>query len=86
MSNEDLDAAITRARKEVELYRAERDNRSQGQRFVEDVITSIGKDVLRTAGKGALLWAGKNFASKVLQNEELGDFIARGGPKKEKNK
>ncbi len=86
MSNEDLDAAITRARKEVELYRAERDNRSQGQRFVEDVITSVGKDVLRTAGKGALLWAGKNFAIKVLQNEELGDFIARGGPKKEKNK
>lgn len=86
MSNEDLDAAIIRARKEVDLYRAERDNRSQGQRFVEDVITSIGKDVLRTAGKGALLWAGKNFATKVLQNEELGDFIARGGPKKEKNK
>lgn len=86
MSNEDLDAAIIRARKEVELYRAERDNRSQGQRFVEDVLTSIGKDVLRTAGKGALLWAGKNYATKVLKNEELGDFIARGGPKKEKNK
>ena len=86
MSNEDLDAAITRARKEVELYRAERDNRSQGQRFVEDVITSVGKDVLRTAGKGALLWAGKNFATKVLNNGELGEFIARGGPKKDKNK
>lgn len=87
MSNEDLDAAITRARKEVELYRAERDNRSQGQRFVEDVLTSIGKDVLKTAGRGALLWAGKNYATKVLKNEELGDFIARGGaPKKDKNK
>ena len=86
MSNEDLDVAITRARKEVELYRAERDNRSQGQRFVEDVITSIGKDVLRTAGKGALLWAGKKFASEVLNDNELGEFIARGGPKKEKNK
>lgn len=86
MSDEELQKSIDRVRKEVELYRAERDNRSQGQRFVEDVLTSIGKDVLRTAGKGALLWAGKKFASEVLNDDELGDFIARGGPKKEKNK
>ena len=77
MSDEDLDKAITRARKESELQRLERDNRSTGQKFVEDVLTSTGKKVLITAGTGALLWAGKQFATKVLDEPELGEYITK---------
>ena len=84
MTDDELMSAINRTKREVDLYKAERDNRSQGQRFVEDVITGIGKDVLKTAGRGALLYAGKQFATKVLNDPDLGDFIARGGPKKDK--
>ena len=84
MSDEDLETAINRARKEGELQRLERDNRSQGQKFTEDVLTSIGKTVLTKAATGALLWAGKKFASEVLNDEELGTFIANGGPEKKK--
>ena len=84
MSDEDLQKSIDRVRKESELLRLERDNRSQGQKFVEDVLTSVGRDVIRKAGTGALLYAGKQFAIKILGDEELGEFISRGGPKKEK--
>ena len=84
MSDEELSSAINRARNEATLYREERNNRSEGQKFVEDVLTRIGKDVLTNMGKGALLWAGKEFATKVLDKPELGEFMSRGGPEKKK--
>lgn len=88
MSNEDLDAAITRARKEVDLYRAERDNRSQGQKFVEDVLTSVGKSLIIGAATGGLKYAAKKFVESALGDQELANamFGNNGGGGKKKNK
>ena len=86
MSDEDLDAAITRARKENDLYQAERNNRSQGQRFVEDVLTQTGKRVLTTALTGAALYAAKSFISNEFDKKEFADFVAKGGAGKKKDK
>ena len=85
MSDEDLTTAINRAKREFELYRNERDNRSATQKFVEDVITGIGRDVLKTAGRGAIQYAGRQFVAKTLENEELADAMF-GGKKKKKDK
>ena len=79
MSDQELVEAINRARKEVDLYRAERDNRSQGQRFVEDVLNSVGKAVVIGAATGGLKYAGKQFVSKALENPDLANAMFGGG-------
>lgn len=88
MSDEDLNKAINRAKREYELYKNERDNRSATQKFVEDVITGIGKDVIKMAGRGAIQYAGRQFVSKSLENPELANamFGGGGGGKKKKKK
>lgn len=84
MSNEELQSYIDRNRKEVELHDLERRNMSEGQKFAEDVVKSVGRKVITTAASGALLYAGKVAATKLLNDPELGEYIARGGPKKDK--
>lgn len=89
MTDEELVAAIKRAKNEVDLYRAERDNRSQGQRFVEDVLTSVGKSVIIGAATGGLKYAGKKFVESALGDQELANAMFGnngGGKKKNKHK
>lgn len=90
MPMEDLDKAITRARKELDLYNAERNNRSAAQKFVEDVLTSVGKTVIISAVTGGLNYAGKQFVEKSLENPELATAMFGnnngGGKKNKKNK
>lgn len=89
MTDEELLSAIKRAKNEVELYRAERDNRSQGQRFVEDVLTSVGKSVIIGAATGGLKYAGKQFVEKGLGEPDLANAMfggGGGGGKKKKKK
>ena len=87
MSKEDLKEAIERSRMELDLYNNERNNRSASQKFVEDVITSVGKDVLKMAGRGAIQYAGRQFVTKSLDNPDLANaMFGGGGGKKKKNK
>ena len=86
MTDQELADAIVRVKKEVDLYRAERDNRSQGQRFVEDVLNSVGKAVIIGAATGGLKYAGKQFVSKALENPDLANAMFGGGGGKKKNK
>lgn len=86
MTDEDLDKALTRARKENDLYNAERNNRSQTQKFIEDVLQSVGKTILIDAGKGAIKYTGRQFVLKALENEDLADAMFGGGGKKKKKK
>jgi len=86
MTDEELVAAIKRAKNEVELYRAERDNRSQGQRFVEDVLTSVGKNVIIGAATGGLKYAGKKFVEGALGEADLANAMFGGGGKKKDKK
>ena len=86
MTDEELVAAIKRAKNEVELYRAERDNRSQGQRFVEDVLTSVGKNVIIGAATGGLKYAGKKFVEGALGEADLANAMFGGGGGKKKDK
>ena len=88
MTDEELLNATIRAKREVDLYRAERDNRSQGQRFVEDVLTSVGKSVIIGAATGGLKYAGKKFVESALGDQELANamFGNNGGGGKKKNK
>lgn len=87
MTDEELLNAITRAKREVDLYRAERDNRSQGQRFVEDVLNSVGKAVIIGAATGGLKYAGKKFVESALGDQELANaMFGGGGGGKKKNK
>lgn len=79
MSIKDLDYALNRARKELDLYNAERNNRSAGQKFVEEVLTSVGKSVLIGAATGGLKYAGKQFVTKNLENPELANAMFGGG-------
>ena len=84
MSDEDLDKALQRARKENELYNYERNNRSVGQKFVEDVLTQSGKKVLTTVLPGAALYGVKYFITNEFDKHEFADFVTRGGKKKDK--
>ena len=87
MTDDELMAAINRARKEVDLYRAERDNRSQGQRFVEEVLTSVGKAVIIGAATGGIKYAGKKFVESALGDQDLANaMFGGGGGGKKKNK
>ena len=88
MTDEELLNATIRAKREVDLYRAERDNRSQGQRFVEDVLNSVGKAVIIGAATGGLKYAGKKFVESALGDQELANamFGNNGGGGKKKNK
>ena len=87
MTDEELLNAITRAKREVDLYRAERDNRSQGQRFVEDVLNSVGKAVIIGAATGGLKYAGRKFVESALGDQELSNaMFGGGGGGKKKNK
>lgn len=87
MTDEELLNATIRAKREVDLYRAERDNRSQGQRFVEDVLKSVGKVVIIGAATGGLKYAGKKFVESALGDQELANaMFGGGGGGKKKNK
>lgn len=87
MTDEELLNATIRAKREVDLYRAERDNRSQGQRFVEDVLNSVGKAVIIGAATGGLKYAGKKFVESTLGDQELANaMFGGGGGGKKKNK
>lgn len=81
MSDEELEARIARARKEGELRRLEADNRptSKGKKFVQDVLTDIGKNALRTAGTGAALYLlGQTFVADEFNNKDFGRAISTG--------
>ncbi len=88
MTDEELLNATIRAKREVDLYKAERDNRSQGQIFVEDVLRSVGKSVIIGAATGGLKYAGKKFVESALGDQELANamFSNNGGGGKKKNK
>ena len=78
MSKEDLKEAIERSRMELDLYNNERNNRSQSQKFIENVMTSIGKTVLIGAGSGAVKYVGKRFVMNALNDEDLANAMFPG--------
>ena len=84
MSDDELKARIERAKNESELLRLERSNLPEGQKFVEDVLKSVGRGALTTIGKGAALYGAKKFCEKVLNDEELAKAVWFGGPEKKK--
>lgn len=58
----------------------------QGQSMVSKVLRNAGEQALTTMTKGAMLYAGKQFATKVLNNPELGKTLATGSVSEEKKK
>lgn len=78
MSDSDLDAAINRLKKEKQLH----EMIHPGRTYAKEIIKNVGQRVLTTAAVGVALYAGKQFAAKVLSSPELGNAIFNGGPKK----
>lgn len=86
MTDEELVSALERVKKEVALYNAERDNRSQGQIFVERVLFDVGKDIISNAAKGSIKYAGRKFVADALGEPDLANAMFGGGGGKKKDK
>lgn len=86
LSDEEIDARITRFKKEAELVRAERDAMTSGEKFTQDMLQEIGKKVIPLAASSAILYIGKKYVTGEWDTEALGDALlkAKGGKKKDK--
>jgi hypothetical protein len=82
MSDKDLDAVLSRKRKEQELHKMTH----EGSTFTKTVMTDVGKKVLTTVIAGAALYGAKVFCDSILGNEDLGNAVYPGGAKKKKEK
>ena len=78
MSDEELEAAIERAKKEVELVRLQKETKSKGEKFIEDVLYDVGKNALTTTATGALIYMGGSWVSGQFDAAELGNAMLRG--------
>ena len=83
MPDNELDDRIARLRKEAELLKLEEDTSlTKGQKFVQEVVGSVGKKVITTAAAGALIYAGSAFISGEFDRKKLGEAMFYGGAKK----
>ena len=79
MTEKELDEAIRRKIKEVQLKELEQRNIDDGERFVKEVIRDIGKRVIITAATGTALYGLKVAASGEFSPGEFAAAVFKGG-------
>lgn len=79
MTEKELDEAIRRMAKEVQLKELEQRNVDNGKRFANEVIQDIGKRVLVTAATGAALYGLKVVAGGNFTSSEFASAVFKGG-------
>lgn len=79
MSDEELESAISRARKEAELVRLQNETKSRGEKFIGDLMYDVGKRTISTALSGALIYKVASLAAGEFDSAALGNAILTGG-------
>jgi len=82
MSDKELAAKIQRLEMEKRYKDLDKATINDGERFVKEIMSSIGRKTLTTAGIGSLLYLGKYAVTKEFDPVEFGNAIFNGGPKK----
>ena len=82
LTNDQLKAKIERLKLEKELKDLTSSEIRPGQKFVEDVLKSVGKKTLETALSGAALYGLKASVSQEFNKKDFAEAIFNGGAKK----
>lgn len=82
LSNAEIKEKIERLKIEKELRELTKSEISPGKKFIDDVLTEVGKRTLTTVLTGAALYGTKAAISKEFDRKELGEAVFNGGPKK----
>ena len=82
MSDDELDYAIQRTKKEVELAREQNNNMDRGEKFIKEVMYDIGKKAATTAGTALLLYMGKAMVEGYFDKEGFAGALVKTGKNK----